>query len=68
MLDYLGRRQLWCPEAPELHGALSGSDPVFGDYQRLRLLSWAVKFYMDALLLQGSLCQPAGAIVAVETA
>lgn len=63
LLAVLNRRQCWQPDVPELHGALPGSDPVVGGYQRLRLLSWAVKFYMDALLLQKTL-QPASMSVA----
>jgi hypothetical protein len=33
------------------HGALAGSEPVWGGYCSFRYLNWAVKFYMDALLL-----------------
>lgn len=36
---------------PEGYGGLAGSEPIWGDYGRFCYLNWAVKFYMDALLL-----------------
>jgi hypothetical protein len=35
----------------ETYGALAGSEPVWGGYCSFRYVNWAVKFYMDALLL-----------------
>ena len=35
----------------EVYGGLAGSEPIWGEYRRFCYLSWAVKFYMDALLL-----------------
>jgi hypothetical protein len=33
-------------------GGVSGSYPVWGDYQPLRFISWGCKFFADALLLE----------------
>lgn len=32
-------------------GAIAGSSPIYGRYERLKYPNWAVKFYIDALLL-----------------
>jgi uncharacterized protein YyaL (SSP411 family) len=37
--------------APELRGALGGSSPVWGKYQRFAFPNWAAKFFVDALAL-----------------
>lgn len=37
---------------PDLDGGLCGSYPVHGAYGRFALLSWPVKFFVDALLLE----------------
>ena len=36
---------------PESHGGISGSQPLWGDYNALAYINWAAKFYMDALML-----------------
>lgn len=33
-------------------GAIKGSYPIYGSYQRFRYLSWATKFFADALSLE----------------
>ena len=33
-------------------GGITGSMPVYGDYCPHQIPNWAVKFYIDALLLQ----------------
>ena len=35
-----------------LRGGVPGSWPTWGDYGRLRILSWATKFLVDALALE----------------
>ncbi len=35
-----------------LDGGIAGSDPVHGEYGRFEILNWAVKFFIDALLLE----------------
>jgi hypothetical protein len=32
-----------------IRGAVKGSDPIWGNYMRFRMPSWAVKFTLDAL-------------------
>jgi hypothetical protein len=36
---------------PNVRGAIPGSSPVWGRYLTLRYPNWAVKFYLDALML-----------------
>lgn len=38
---------------PATNGAISGSLPVWGKYQRLRYPNWACKFFLDAMRLYG---------------
>ncbi len=42
------------PDA-RLRGGVPGSWPVWGDYGELRILNWATKFFVDALILQGDI-------------
>jgi hypothetical protein len=39
---------------PGLDGGISGSHPLHGRYGRFEVLSWAVKFFADALMLEAS--------------
>jgi len=38
--------------APQVRGAISGSYPIWGPYQRFAFPNWAAKFFADALLLE----------------
>jgi uncharacterized protein YyaL (SSP411 family) len=38
--------------APQTRGAISGSYPIWGGYQRFVFPNWAAKFFADALLLE----------------
>ena len=38
-----------------IYGGICGSHPIYGKYGRYEILSWAVKFYLDALLLEHSI-------------
>jgi hypothetical protein len=49
---YLRRVQLLKTNIPGLYGGISGSDPMHGGYGRFEILNWAVKFFIDALLLE----------------
>jgi len=40
--------------APQTAGAISGSYPIWGGYQRFTFPNWAAKFFADALLLDMS--------------
>jgi hypothetical protein len=37
---------------PSIRGGLAGSWPVWGEYGRFRVLNWATKFFVDALMLE----------------
>ena len=38
--------------APQVRGAISGSYPIWGPYQRFAFPNWAAKFFADALLME----------------
>lgn len=40
---------------PGLYGGISGSQPIHGAYGRFEILNWAVKFFLDAQMLERSL-------------
>ena len=40
---------------PGLYGGISGSHPIQGGYGRFEILNWAVKFFLDAQMLERSL-------------
>ena len=52
MNAYLKRHQVWQPGRSNIHGGICGSFPVHGAYGKFEILSWAVKFFIDALLLE----------------
>lgn len=49
-LHFLKRSQNRSSEDPGLRGGIKGSHPCTGEYGRLQTLSWAAKFFIDALL------------------
>jgi uncharacterized protein YyaL (SSP411 family) len=50
--NYLKRVQVMGTGNPGLDGGIAGSDPIDGQYGRFEILNWAVKFFMDALMLE----------------
>jgi hypothetical protein len=40
---------------PGLDGGISGSYPLHGQYGRFEVLNWAVKFFVDSLMLEASI-------------
>ncbi|NWF73544.1 MAG: hypothetical protein HXY51_10965 [Nitrospirae bacterium] len=42
-------------DQPGLYGGISGSEPIHGMYGRFEILNWAVKFFLDAQMLELSL-------------
>lgn len=52
---YLMRVQLLYTNNPNSYGGISGSDPIQGDYGKFEILNWAVKFFIDALMLEVSI-------------
>ena len=49
-LHFLKRTQNRTSSDPGLRGGIKGSHPCTGEYGRLQTLSWATKFFVDALL------------------
>jgi hypothetical protein len=49
---YLRKAQFTRTGNPGLFGGIAGSAPIHGKYGRFEVLSWAVKFFMDALMLE----------------
>lgn len=43
---------------PNIRGAIAGSYPIYGRYERLKYPNWAAKFFIDALLALQELDQP----------
>lgn len=37
---------------PGIYGGISGSEPIHGAYGRFEILNWAVKFFLDAQMLE----------------
>jgi uncharacterized protein YyaL (SSP411 family) len=57
---YLKSVQLLETGNPDLYGGIGGSDPIHGDYGKFEILNWAVKFFLDALMLEMSIRQKNG--------
>ncbi|HXI09340.1 MAG TPA: prenyltransferase/squalene oxidase repeat-containing protein [Thermodesulfobacteriota bacterium] len=53
--------QLMTTGNPGIYGGISGSYPLGGNYGRYEVLNWAVKFYMDSLMMEGTV-QKGGAL------
>jgi hypothetical protein len=52
LLNFLKALQLIHTPITEVQGAISGSFPIVGAYQRLGYPNWATKYYLDALMCQ----------------
>lgn len=52
MNRWLRSVQLSIRGAPDLHGGLPGSSPIYGAYEPLRLPNWAAKFFADTMLAE----------------
>jgi hypothetical protein len=50
VLQYLKSTQNRESDDPGLRGGIKGSDPLGGEYGPYEVLSWATKFFIDALL------------------
>jgi hypothetical protein len=51
----LRKVQFMRTDQPGLYGGISGSEPIHGMYGRFEILNWAVKFFLDAQMLELSL-------------
>lgn len=52
---FLDSVQLIHTKNENIHGGIGGSYPIYGNYGRYEILSWAVKFYLESLLLEHSI-------------
>jgi hypothetical protein len=50
--SFLRRNQDIQSSNPGIRGGIKGSRPVHAPYGRFRVLNWATKFFVDALLLE----------------
>jgi uncharacterized protein YyaL (SSP411 family) len=50
-ISFVARTQKLRESAPNIRGAIAGSFPRLGRYERLKYPNWATKFFVDALLL-----------------
>lgn len=55
----LRKIQILHTDHPGLYGGISGSMPIHGAYGRFEILNWAVKFFLDAQMLERSLMMSA---------
>jgi len=53
----LRRVQLLHTEHPGIYGGISGAEPIHGQYGQYEILNWAVKFFVDAQMLEQSLAE-----------
>jgi len=53
MNDYLCACQDVSERDPAMRGAISGSEPLGGDYQPYTFPSWGTKYFCDALMAEG---------------
>jgi rhamnogalacturonyl hydrolase YesR len=52
---YLRSVQLMGTKNPDLYGGITGAYPLHGQYGSHEILNWAVKYFIDALLLEHSI-------------
>jgi hypothetical protein len=52
LVDYLKALQALDTPLPDINGAIAGSSPLFGQYMRGGYPNWAIKYLLDALMLQ----------------
>jgi hypothetical protein len=52
MIRYVKSKQELRVANPDIHGALAGSHPIWGEYIHFCYPNWAAKFFMDALMLE----------------
>lgn len=50
--EYIRSTQILNSSNPGIRGAIKGSDPIWGNYASYSYPSWAVKFFVDSLLLE----------------
>jgi hypothetical protein len=55
MNDFLIESQINSPKYPEINGSIMGSKPIWGGYMPYYFPNWAVKFFVDALLIESKI-------------
>jgi hypothetical protein len=50
-IAFVARTQNLKTSNPNIRGAIAGSYPIYGRYERFKYPNWAVKFFIDALLM-----------------
>lgn len=50
--SFLKKTQYLAIEKSNIYGAIPGSKPIWGEYERFSYPNWATKFFIDALLLE----------------
>jgi len=50
-ITFVARTQNLKTSNPNLRGAIAGSRPIYGRYERFKYPNWAAKFFIDALLI-----------------
>ena len=49
-ITFVARTQNFKTSNPNIRGAIAGSYPIYGRYERFKYPNWAAKFFIDALL------------------
>lgn len=49
---FLKSVQVLNPENKDIHGGITGSYPLHGRYGRFEILNWAVKFFVDSVMIE----------------
>ena len=55
--EYLRKVQWMGTGNPDLEGGISGSFPLHGQYGSFQILNWAVKFFVDSMLLESAISE-----------
>ncbi len=55
MNAYLKSVQLLQTRNPDIYGGIGGSYPIHRAYGKFQVLNWAVKFFVDALMIELSI-------------
>jgi uncharacterized protein YyaL (SSP411 family) len=50
-ITFVARTQSLKTSNPNIRGAIAGSHPIYGRYERFKYPNWAAKFFIDALLM-----------------
>ena len=57
--EYLKGKHELHSDNPDLHGAIAGSDPIWGKYIHFCYPNWAAKFFAESLITADGVTQPA---------